>query len=258
MVSCIYEGIVRHRRISPAALEFRYRLFMLYFDLDELPSLLRGGFGLSRSRFSPASFLRRDHLGDPAIPLSDAVRELLRDRTGRQCNGPVHLLTLLRNFGYYFSPLNLYYCFDLEETGVASIVAEVSNTPWLEKHWYVLWDGNRIGGQQPLRFRHAKDFHVSPFMDMKAEYEWTLSEPGPRLSVSIANYSGDQRFFDVAMVLNRRELSRSAMIRTLARHPWISARVTQAIYWQALRLWWKRCPFHTHPKITDRREERQS
>ncbi len=257
MVSCIYEGSVRHRRLSPAAHEFRYRLYMLYLDLDELPNLLAGGFVLSRSWFSPASFRRRDHLGDSSIPLYDAVRDLLKNRTGQQCEGPVRLLTLLRSFGYYFSPLNLYYCFDREGTEVTFIVAEVSNTPWLEKHWYVLWDGNRIDDPTSLRFRHAKDFHVSPFMDMNAEYEWSLSEPGPRLSVSIANYSGDQRFFDVAMVLNRRKLSRGAMIRTLTRHPWMTARVAHAIYWQALRLWWKQCPFYTHPKYTGRQEERQ-
>jgi uncharacterized protein len=250
MLSCIYEGDVRHRRSVPIAHEFRYGLFMAYLDLDELPQLLRGSFGLSRFCFSPASFCRKDHLGNSAIPLADAVRSLVRERTKQPCDGPIRLLTNLRNFGFYFSPLNLFYCFDKEGALVTSIVAEVTNTPWLQKYWYVLWEGNRIGNPRNLLFRHAKDFHVSPFMDMKADYEWGLSHPEQRLSVSIANYCGDQRLFDVALIMNRKELTRSVMIRTLARHPWMTARITLGIYLQALQLWRKKCPFYPHPRYT--------
>jgi uncharacterized protein len=114
VLSCIYEGNVRHRRMAPIAHEFRYGLFMLYLDLDEMPWLLKGGVGLSRFRFSPASFCRKDHLGDSATPLTDAVRSLVRDRTKQPCDGPIRLLTSLRNFGFYFSPLNLFFCFDKE------------------------------------------------------------------------------------------------------------------------------------------------
>jgi hypothetical protein len=248
MLSCIYEGSVRHRRSVPIAHEFSYRLFMAYLDLDELPQLVKGGFGLSRFCFSPASFCRKDHLGNSAIPLADAVRSLVRESTQQPCDGPIRLLTNLRNFGFYFSPLNLYYCFNKEGNQVTSMVAEVTNTPWLQKHWYVLWEGNRIGNPPNLLFRHAKAFHVSPFMDMKADYEWSLSRPERRLSVSIANFCGDRRLFDVALVMTRKELTRGAMIRTLARYPWMTARITLGIYLQALRLWRKKCPFYPHPR----------
>jgi uncharacterized protein len=254
MLSGIYEGNVRHRRMVPIAHEFRYGLFMLYLDLDELPWLLKGGFGLSRFRFSPASFCRKDHLGDSTTPLTDAVRSLVRQRTKQPCDGPIRLLTGLRNFGFYFSPLNLFYCFDKEGANVTSIIAEVTNTPWLQKHWYVLWEGNHIGSPNNLLFRHTKDFHVSPFMDMKAEYEWSLSNPEQRLSVSIANYFADQRLFDVAMVMHRKELTRSAMIQTLVHYPWMTARITLGIYWQALQLWRKKCPFHPHPQYAAKTE----
>ena len=221
---------------------------MLYLDLQELPSLVRSGIGLRTSFFSPASFCRSDHLGDPAVPLADAVHDLVRTRTGLALSGPVRLLTLLRHFGYYFSPLNLYFCFDAGGATIGAIVAEVTNTPWLEKHCYVLWEGNRVGTPPPWRFRHAKDFHVSPFMDMDAHYEWQLNEPGAGLGVSLASLREGRRFFDVSMALRRRELNRGTLMRALGRHPWMTARVTQAIYWQALRLWLKRSPFYTHPK----------
>lgn len=258
MHSCLYQGYVQHRRVSPAEHVFRYGLYLAYLDLDELPSLLAGGYGLTRARFAPASFCRGDHLGDPQTALPDAVRDLVESRTGRRPAGPIRLLTLLRNWGYYFCPLGLYYCFDPHGETVNAVVAEVSNTPWREQHCYVLWDGNRIGDPPQLRFQHPKDFHVSPFMDMEMRYQWHLQAPGEQLSVGIASSRGDDPLFDVSLVLDRRELSSAGMLRMLTRHPWMAGRVIQAIYWQAFRLWRKKCPFYTHPKYRERSEARRS
>jgi DUF1365 family protein len=254
MLSCLYEGHVQHRRYRPVRHEFRYGLFMLYLDLDEWPLLLQGGYGLHEAVFSPASFCRKDHLGDPAVPLREAVFDLVKKQTGVQLSGPVRLLTLLRHHGYYFNPLSLYFCFGHDSGIVTAIVAEVTNTPWLQKHWYVLWEGNRFGQTSPLRFRHRKAFHVSPFMVMDAEYDWRLTAPGPQLAVFLATRGIGGRFFDVTMVLRRLELSRRTMVRSLVRHPWMTARVSQAIYWQALRLWLKKCPFYPHPAYRNTQE----
>jgi len=257
MHSCLYEGHVQHRRVSPAEHVFRYGIYLVYLDLEELPALLKGGYSLSRAAFAPASFRRSDHLGDPRLPLADAVRNLVAERTGWRPVGPVRLLTLLRNWGYYFCPLSLYYCFDSPGQTVDAVVAEVTNTPWRERHWYVLWKGNHVGEPSALRFRHAKGFHVSPFMGMDMLYEWHLHEPGAELSVAIVSFRGGERLFDVSLVLKRRELGRWSMLRALARHPWMTGRVVQAIYWQALRLWWKKCPFYPHPKSSQQAEARQ-
>lgn len=247
MHSCLYQGYVRHRRLKPVEHIFHYGLYLVYCDLEELPALLKGGHGLGRAGFSPASFRRDDHLGDPRQPLAGAVRDLVEERTGWRPAGPIRLLTLPRNWGFYFSPLSLYYCFDGAGQAVDGVVAEVTNTPWRERHWYVLWRGNRIG-EGGLRFRHVKGFHVSPFMDMDMSYEWHLRPPGERLSVAIVNSRGEERLFDVSMTLKRRQLNRSAMLGALSRSPWMTGRVVQAIYWQAFWLWWKKCPFYAHPK----------
>jgi DUF1365 family protein len=109
----------------------------MYLDLDELPQLLRSRLPVYSARFSTGSFCRGDHLGDSATPLSDAVRELAADKTGVRVEGPIRLLTQLRRYGCHFSPLNLYYCFDRDGSSVEAVVAEVSNTPCLERHCYV-------------------------------------------------------------------------------------------------------------------------
>ena len=136
MHSCIYVGQVRHQRFrSGRDNAFRYGLSRwMYLDLDELPQLLRSHLCLYTARFSPGSICRGDHFGDPAMPLADAVRQFVAAETGFRPEGPVRLLTQLRRYGYYFSPLNLYYCFDRDGETVEVVVAEVSNTPWLERH----------------------------------------------------------------------------------------------------------------------------
>jgi DUF1365 family protein len=218
--------------------------------------LLRSGLLLYGASFSLASFRRQDHFGDPRQPLDAAVRELAERRTGMRLEGPIRLLTNLRQFGYYFSPLNLFYCFDREDTRVEAVVAEVTNTPWLQRHCYVLWEGNRTGPPGRLEFRHPKTFHVSPFLDMDFEYRWRLSLPGKRLKVYLADYRGDDRVFDAGLVLGRRPLTRLEMLRSVLRHPLMCARIVLGIHCQALRLWRKGCPFYAHPKYREDASQR--
>ena len=109
-------------------------------------------------------FRRRDYLGDPAVPLADAVRALVADRTGAAPDGPIRLLTNLRTLGRCFNPVSFYYCFDRDER-LEAVVAEVTNTPWGERHAYVLTGGGRV-----LRGEHKKAMRVSPFMGMEQRY----------------------------------------------------------------------------------------
>ncbi len=245
--SCLYEGWVRHRRHDPIDHAFRYRIFLAYLDLDELPHLFAGRWFWGAERRTLASFHRADHLGDPRIPLADAVRDLVCERTGRRPAGPVRLLTHLRYFGYCFNPISLYYCFEPDGTTVDCIVAEVDNTPWGERHCYVL---DASGGEwrgSSWRFYFAKEFHVSPFFGMDHDYEWFLGLPGERLTTHMKNHRGETTVFDATMMLERREIATKPLARMLVRYPLMTARVVGAIYFQALRLVLKRAPFFEHP-----------
>jgi DUF1365 family protein len=248
MHSCIYEGTVTHRRREPVDHQFQYRLFMVYLDLDELPSLVGRRGLISGSKHASRSFLRSDHLFDKSRPLADEVRQLIRERSGQTPVGPIRMLTQLRYFGYYMSPLNLFFVFDACGQRVEYVVAEVNNTPWNERHCYVLWDGNREGECDELRFGHDKAFHVSPFMDMDMRYHWKLSIPGEALRISLANTRDSKQLFDAGMTLERRELSRPSLRRMTFRYPLMTAQIIAGIHYQALKLWWKQCPVYSHPK----------
>ncbi len=245
MNSRIYKGWVEHRRFAPAPHRFRYAMFMMYIDLGELPRLFDGIPFWSARRPAPAWFKRSDYLGAPDTPLDQAVRDLVEARTGRRPGGPIRLLTHLRYFGYCMNPVSFYYCFDESGGGLQAIVAEITNTPWKERHQYVLVVDDPAA--RVKRFGFGKDFHVSPFMPMDMQYRWSFGEPGDGLFVHMQNDRDGERVFDATLALQRREISPLALLGVLAAHPLMTLKVIAAIHWQALRLWWKRIPFHAHP-----------
>ena len=247
MKSCIFEGQVRHARSVPVAHSFRYRVFYMYLDLDELPGLFAGRWLWSADRWAPARFRRADHLGDPEQPLKTSVQQLVREHTGKTPDGPIRLLTHLSYFGYCQNPVSFYYCFSADGETLETVVAEVTNTPWGERRCYVLPASDSIRQGKVLRFTPEKTMHVSPFIDMDVEYDWSFNRPGNNLKVFMAISKKDRRIFDASMTLEREEIRGASLARVLIQYPLMTTKVVVGIYWQALRLWVKRCPFYPHP-----------
>lgn len=258
MQSCLFTGWVRHRRFLPVEHDFAYSGFWLYLDLAELDEVFRGRWLWSTKRFALARFRREDHLGDPSIPLDTAVRDLVENETGRRPAGPIRLLTHPRYFGYVMNPVSFYYCYSADGSMVQTIVAEVHNTPWNEEHCYVLDESQNVGTGHIKRFEHAKEFHVSPFLEMDYQYRWRITEPADRLAVHIDNLRAGVKWFDVTFLLKRRPITTFQLARVLFRHPFMTGKVTLAIYWQALRLWRKNVPFSPHPKHRETEKTRSS
>lgn len=233
--SCLYEGTLMHRRLEPERL-FRHGLAMAYIDLDELPRLLDGrllrrGPGLLR-------FRRSDYHGDRAIDLATAVRNTVEARLGIRPAGPIRVLTNLRSLGLCFNPVSFYYCFDDREERLQAVLAEVTNTPWRERHSYVLEGGTG---------RIDKQLHVSPFMPMDQSYHFSAATPGERLSVTIESGREGQREFAASLLLERVELSAAEVRRISIRYPAATLRTLALIYGHALLLRLAGVRSHPHP-----------
>ena len=251
MHSAIYRGWLDHCRLTPRRHAFRYGLFMVYLDLSELDHVFRGRWLWSTCRPALARFERRDHLGDPSRPLDEGVRELVAERTGHRPEGPIRLLTHLRMFGYAFNPVSFYYCFDREGRCLEAVVAEVNNTPWGERHCYVLRQDTPAVAS--LRASSEKAMHVSPFHPMALRYEWQVQTPGESLEVHMSlrpatdGRAAGTPVFYATLALERVPIGGRALAGTLLRFPWMSAKVIAAIHWEALRLFLKRVPLFDHP-----------
>jgi DUF1365 family protein len=241
--SAIYEGVVAHRRTEGREHAFSYRVAMMYLDLGELPELFDGHPLWSARRPALGWFRRSDYLGDPSVPLDEAVRRLVEQRTGYRPEGPVRVLTTLRCFGHAFNPVSFYYCFDPAGQEVEAVIAEVTNTPWGERHPYV---------SRELSSRHAKALHVSPFFELDYEYELRMGVPGRDLEVSIGAVRGGERAFYATLALERRPLTRRSLTRLLLGGAPMSMKVSAAIYAQALRLKLKGIPVQPHPRTVAR------
>ena len=246
--SAIYEGTVRHRRHATRAHELRHRLALAYVDLDELPRLLGGR--LLSPRPGLVRFRRRDYLGsDRSVSLAEAVRESVQIQTGARPAGPIRLLTHLRTWGHCFNPISFYYCFDRSGETLESVLAEVTNTPWGERHAYVLAPTTPGNSAKVLSGSVAKALHVSPFMGMDHRYEWSATVPGPTLSVHIASHRDGKPAFDATLALRRRELTRGSLARVNARYPFATLRVLALIYAHGAALKLKGVPLHPHPRV---------
>jgi DUF1365 family protein len=238
--SAIYEGTLHHRRFGSPNHEFSYRVAMPYLDLAEIDELVARHPLWAREKPNAVSFRRADYLGDPDVPLDRAVRDLVVARTGRRPRGPIRMLTHVRTWGWLFNPLTVYFCMDPTGDRIDALVLEVTNTPWHERHAYVI-----DGGAGAHHFR--KELHVSPFFGMNQEYRLRVSVPGDRLIVRLASVENGAVVFDATLRLRRRNATRAAMGRLLWRYPLLTLRVSIGIYRQALRLWRKGAPVHAHP-----------
>ncbi|HXF32549.1 MAG TPA: DUF1365 domain-containing protein [Solirubrobacterales bacterium] len=246
--SAVYEGWVRHRRMSPIEHSFRYRFFLAYLDLAELPAVLDPFPLYSARRRAPARFRRSDYLGDPDRPLDECARDTVAAAGAPRPTGPVRLLTGLRYLGHSFNPVSFYYCFDPTGRRVEAVVAEVENIPWGERHAYVLERGDREG--TVLAEELKKNHHVSPLMGMDQTYSFRAGTPGERLQVHIESRptGSAAKTFDATLSLRRRELTRPLMLGLLARYPAASLQTVAKIYAQAARLKLKGARYHPHPE----------
>jgi uncharacterized protein len=243
MESGIYVGALRHRRMLPRRHEFTYPIFLALLDIDRLPELMRVSPLASYNCANVVSYQERDHFGDVTLPLRERLCCDAEMQAVAKPEGPVFMLTHLRTFGYNFNPVSFFYCYRDGEFN--SVMAEVNNT-FAETQNY--WLTKPVADSaRSKRYRFEKKFHVSPFMAMEQEYDWTFTTPGDEIVVECMNLEKGEVVFDSTMRLQRREWSRRELHRALLQYPLMTARVIAGIHWQAVRLLMKGVPSVAHP-----------
>lgn len=233
----LFVGTLRHRRHTPVEHVFTYPLFMAGLDIDRIPELMRVSRLTAHNRLNWATFDDRDHFGDPRLPLRQRVRAAAAGVGIDLPDGPIFLLTHLRYVGYCFNPVSFFYAFDAANA-LKLVIAEVNNTFGGSQTYWLRPDHP----DRPFQAAATKSLHVSPFLPMDVGYRFRFTSPGDHLGVHISVTDSGSTVFDATLTLDRRPWTAQEIRRQLFRQPAMTAVVTAAIHWQALRLWWKGVP----------------
>jgi uncharacterized protein len=240
----LYTTRVMHRRLVAPLHRFVYRLFYLLLDIDRIDELDRHLQLFSHNRFNLVAFHDGDHGDGERGGLRGWAERLLAANGVRLDGGRIRLLCLPRVLGFAFNPLAVWYC-QHRDGSLRAIIAEVRNT-FGEKHSYVLASGGR-----PLTYEgpHAKDkcFHVSPFLDLVGQYQFRFGEPAAVLRVLIHETREGTPILDATLAGERQALGDGALLRQVARMPWMALKVVAGIHWEALKLWLRGARFHRKP-----------
>lgn len=238
--SQIMVGVVRHRRFTPQKHALNYKLFMPSIDLDEIDTLSKNVWGFGQKWWHWARFKRSDYVGTGC--LKKAVQNKVFELTGERCHGRVVAVCHLRYLGLHFSPVNFYYIYD-ENNQWQYLLAEVSNTPWNEHHYYAL---KAQPGVDNENWRHDKAFHVSPFNPIDQHYVWKLKPLSENLMVHLECHR-DGKAFDATLSMKGMPFTSKNLLKQLIVTPIMTVKVVSGIYWHALKLWLKKVPIYAHP-----------
>ena len=250
MNSCLYFGEVSHHRKAPRKHDLSYDIYMAHLFLDEVDDVFKGRWFWSANRSNLGGFQRSDYHRPEITDLADAVRQTMSDQLRKEISGPVSIITHLRTFGYCFNPVSFYFFWNEERTRPTALMAEITNTPWGERYAKCFeWETSPDSERSDHEFR--KEFHVSPFIGMNIDYDWRFRAPGDRFQADMILQEDQKTFFTAHLKLDRRPLNGRNLAWALARFPFMTLNVTRAIYWNALILRLKGCPFYAHPKKSD-------
>ncbi len=231
--SIIYNGKVIHRRFKPKEHYFKYNVFSLLIDIDELEIIENKIKIFSYNKFNIISFFDKDHGPRDGTSVKQWVIKNLKDIGIENHKIQIKLLCYPRIFGYVFNPLSVFFVYD-ENSRLISILYEVKNT-FGEQHTYVF----KTDDEKVIINDCTKKFHVSPFIEMECHYHFRVLKPSDKISVIIDQKDKDGKLLYASQDGKATELNEKNLLTSYISHPLMTFKIIAAIHYEALKLWLK-------------------
>ena len=229
----LFKASIYHKRLFPKANKFRYSGFYIKFSIDSLQTLKSLLFSVNR--FNLFSFYEKDHGYRDGSPINKWARDTLGKAGVTDFDGKIFLQTFPRVLGYVFNPVSFWYCYKQEE--LIAVICEVNNT-FGESHSYVIKNQNN-------NVILPKEFHVSPFYDIKGDYEFDFQKKN---FVKI-NYYFDNKLQLITNIKGENiSWNDFNLFKIFLRHPFYTIFVILFIHYQAIKLFVKNNKYFPKPQ----------
>ena len=232
--SKIYTGKVIHKRFKPKENYFKYNVFSLLIDLNELEEINKYIKFFSYNKFNIISFYDKDHGDRDGSSIKLWVKKNLRNIGIMTEDISIKLLCYPRIFGYVFNPLSTYFIYN-KHSELISIFYEVKNT-FGEQHTYIF----KANNEKTVQNKCKKKFYVSPFIEMDCEYHFKTLNPREQLSVVINQNDKDGKLLFASQDGISKDFNNKNLILSYLTHPLMTFKIIGAIHYEAFKLWVKR------------------
>ena len=232
--SKIYTGKVIHKRFKPKEHYFKYNVFSLLIDLNELEEINKYIKFFSYNKFNIISFYDKDHGDRDGSSIKLWVKKNLRNIGIMTEDISIKLLCYPRIFGYVFNPLSTYFIYN-KRSELISIFYEVKNT-FGEQHTYIF----KAQDEKTVQNKCKKKFYVSPFIEMDCEYHFKTLNPREQLSVVINQNDKDGKLLFASQDGVSKDFNNKNLILSYLTHPLMTFKIIGAIHYEAFKLWAKR------------------
>ena len=232
--SKIYIGKVIHKRFKPKEHYFKYNVFSLLIDLNELEEINKEIKFFSYNKFNIISFFEKDHGDRDGSSIKTWVKKNLKSIGILTEDISIKLLCYPRIFGYVFNPLSTFFIYN-KHSELISIFYEVKNT-FGEQHTYIF----KAQDEKTIHNKCKKKFYVSPFIEMDCEYHFKTLNPREQLSVVINQNDKDGKLLFASQDGISKDFNNKNLILSYLTHPLMTFKIIGAIHYEAFKLWVKR------------------
>ena len=232
--NCLYQGTLMHSRLVPKNHSFKYNIFYTFIDIDKLDELKKKYTFFSYNNFNIFSINDKDHGYRDKRKIDEWVNDILKKIGIKRMNTKIFLLSMPRILGYVFNPLSIFFCYDFNGN-IKALIYEVKNT-FNEQHAYVFKVNDNSLKKKYFKHSCKKSFHVSPFWDLNANYNFTINRPYDKFYSSIVMKKKEKKIFQAVLNCHYKELSIKNLLFFLIKYPFLTVKVVLVIYFEALKI----------------------